>query len=780
MLRILDRYVLRELMAPFGLALLLLTFVLEIPPILQHGEALIAEGASWDIVIRVLATLLPQSLGITIPMALLVGILITLGRLSGDREVVAMEACGVSPGRLLRPLLLFGLVATAATTYVMIVALPFANQAFREITFKLLMTRGETKIKPRVFYTEFPNLVIYVREVTPGVGWTDVMVSESSTPTQPKTYLAKKGRLLLDESKRTVQMVLIDGTHHSVNLDDPEKYEHGTFAQTTLVIDPESVFPRTGPMKGYTEMTIAELRSEMADLRKQNIYPHNQIMAWQKKYSIPGACIAFMLIALGLGVSHRRDGRLAAFVLAIAVVFVYWVLMYMSEAIAKAGLLPYWFAWLAMWVPNIVIALWGLVLIIKKMRAPEGSSMRFALPFVRRRAATATNSQNGAVPSTRGTRVIIVLKVPHIAFPRLSILDWYVLKQGLRISALAASGLLALFYIASFIDLSDHLFKGRTTALDVMSYLWWATPQFTYYLVPLAVLMGALVTIGALTKNTELVVMKACGISLYRAAAPLLLLAIIGSTILLVLEEGVLAMSNRRADAISNAIRGRLPTTTELNRRWVTANNGNVYQYLYFEPGHNRLNALSIYEFGKDPSKLVRRKYFSYATFKGDRETKGQVTWEGAKGWERDFEPKALFQQFTNKSVTIEGPGYFAGERPDAQYMSYGQLSEHVTSLRAGGFNVVPYVVALHRKMAFPFVTIIMALIAVPFAVTTGKRGAMYGIGAGIVLAILYWTAISVFGAIGAGGLMAPALAAWAPNIIFGCAAMYLLLTVRT
>ena len=766
MLKILDRYVLRELMAPFGLSLLLLTFALEIPPILQHGEALIAEGASWDIVVRVLGTLVPQALGITIPMALLVGILITLGRLSGDREIVAMEACGVSLGRLLRPLLLFGVIATAATTYVMIVALPFANQAFREITFKLLMSRGETKIKPRIFYTEFPNLVIYVREVTPGVGWTDVMVSESSTPTQPKTYLAKRGRLLLD------------GTHHSVNLDDPNKYEEGRFAQTTLVIDPESVFPRTGPMKGYTEMTIAELKAEMAELKKQNIYPHNQIMAWQKKYSIPAACLAFMLVALGMGVSHRRDGRLAAFVLGIGVVFVYWVLMYMSEAIAKAGLLPYWFAWLAMWVPNIVVALWGLVLIVKKLKAPEESSMKLALPFVRRRARAAAA---GTAPGpARGTRVVVVLKIPHIAFPRPSILDWYVLKQGLRISVLAASGLLALFYIASFIDLSDHLFKGRTSGFAILTYLWWATPQFMYYLVPLAVLMGALVTIGAMTKNTELVVMKACGISLYRSAAPLLILAIIGSVILLGLEEGVLAVSNRRADAINNVIRGRFPTTTDLNRRWVTANNGSVYQYLYFEPGRNRLNGLSIYEFSKDPSKLARRKYFSYATFTGDREAKGQVMWQGARGWERDFEPKRRFASFSNQAIAMEGPGYFASERPDAQYMSYRQLKEHVLALQTGGFNVVPYVVALHRKLAFPFVTLIMALIAVPFAVTTGKRGAMYGIGAGIVLAILYWTAISVFGAIGAGGLMAPALAAWAPNIIFGCAAMYLLLTVRT
>ena len=88
-------------------------------------------------------------------------------------------------------------------------------------------------------------------------------------------------------------------------------------------------------MKGYTEMTIAELKVEMAELKAQNIYPHNQIMAWQKKYSIPAACLAFMLVALGMGVSNRRDGRLASFVLGIGVVFVYWVLMYMSEAIAQ-------------------------------------------------------------------------------------------------------------------------------------------------------------------------------------------------------------------------------------------------------------------------------------------------------------------------------------------------------------------------------------------------------------------------------------------------------------
>jgi lipopolysaccharide export LptBFGC system permease protein LptF len=112
--------------------------------------------------------------------------------------------------------------------------------------------------------------------------------------------------------------------------------------------------------------------------------------------------------------------------------------------------------------------------------------------------------------------------------------------------------------------------------------------------------------------------------------------------------------------------------------------------------------------------------------------------------------------------------------------MTYAQLRDYITRLRASGANVIPQMVALQRKVAFPFVTIIMTVLAVPFAVTTGRRGAMYGVGIGIVLAITYWVMMSVSGALGAGGVMTPAIAAWAPNILFGSVAAYLLLTVRT
>jgi LPS export ABC transporter permease LptG/LPS export ABC transporter permease LptF len=778
MLRTIDRYLLRELIAPFFIALVMLTFALEIPPIIQQGEGLIAKGVAWGTVAHVLLTLVPQALGITIPMALLLGMLIALGRLSGDREIVALEACGVSLTRLLRPFGLFAVVATAATAYVMIVSLPEANQEFREITFRVVTAMAESKVKPRVFFQDFPNVVIYAREVNPGVGWSDVFVVDRSSPDDPKLYLAKTGRVLINTPKKSVQLVLENGTSHSVKLSEPDRYQLLQFRQTVIAVDATSVFPSEGPVKGDREMTIAELKARMAELESVHLFPHNQIIAWQKKFSIPAACLVFTMIALGLGVSNRRDGKLASFVLGAGVVFVYYLVMYGAEAVAKAEVLPGWFAWLAMWMPNIVVGLWGCLAMKRRMGGPD-RPLQISLPLGRPSAAAGSTAAKPA--ARRGDRVRVVVRIPgHFSIPRPSILDWYVLKQAVRVSLLAGVALLGLFYISTFIDLSDHLFKGGTTGMMILRYLWYETPQFSYYVIPLAVLIGVLVTIGSLTKNAELTVMRACGISLYRTASPLLLLSLVFSGVLFGLEERVLAESNRRADTINDAIRGRLPATYTLNRQWVAATNGNIYQYIYFDAGHNRLNGLSIYEFGKDPSTLARLSYFSQAHYNGDREAKGLVAWDGGPGWSREFSPNTRYESFTSASVTLEGPGYFGTERPDADRMSYVELRDHVGQLRSSGFNVVPYLVELHRKLAFPFVTLIMALIAVPFAVTTGSRGAMYGIGAGIVLAILYWTAISVFGAIGAGGLMSPGLAAWTPNIIFGCVALYLLFTVRT
>src|SRR3954471_11904543 len=264
-LKILDRYLVREIVPPTLLALVGLTFVLMMPPIMQNLAALIAKGVSWSIILRVLLTLVPQAFGVTIPMALLYGILFGLGRLSADREFVALQACGVSVFRVFRPIAAIAVVACLATAYNMIVALPDANQRFREITFNIVASGAESDIKPRVFFTSFPNRVVYVRDIQPATGWRDVFLADATDPEHTTVFVAKTGRLVLDREKRSVELVLENGTQHTTSRDHPEAYDTAAFDSTVLKVDPEAILPRTQIVKGDNEKTIAELRETIAD-----------------------------------------------------------------------------------------------------------------------------------------------------------------------------------------------------------------------------------------------------------------------------------------------------------------------------------------------------------------------------------------------------------------------------------------------------------------------------------------------------------------------------------
>ena len=217
MLKTIDRYVIREIVPPFLLALLIFTFILALPPIMEQLERLVAKGVPWQTAGYIIVLLMPQALGLTIPMALLVGLLIGLGRMSADRESVALLACGVSPYRLLRPVMAIALVAAAATMYVMIEAIPDANQRYREVVFQILTNRVEGEIRPRVFYDDFPQYTLYPQdEAGPGEsGWRNLLVANTSRSESIEIFMARKGRIILDPVKRTVQLVMTDGSQYS-------------------------------------------------------------------------------------------------------------------------------------------------------------------------------------------------------------------------------------------------------------------------------------------------------------------------------------------------------------------------------------------------------------------------------------------------------------------------------------------------------------------------------------------------------------------------------------
>jgi len=771
--RIIDRYVLREVIPPFLLALLVFTFVLIIPFIIELAEQLIAKGVPAGTILQLAVTLIPQALALTIPMAMLIGLLVGLGRLSADREFVVLMACGVSPYRLLQPILVFAVMCWGATSWVLLEAMPDANQAFREIRERVVMDRAEGEVRPRVFFEDFPNVVLYVREVPKdGQGWLGVLAADTSNPASPVIFLADRGRMVVDREARTIDMVLENGTRHSSKYEDPYSYEVAKFERTILSLNPETVFPRTGPARGEREMRVEELIARAKELEAQGISAHNTIMEVHRKFSLPVSCFVFAFLGLALGASARKDGKLASFVLGIGVIFAYYVIMITTQSLTKGFWIP---AWLSTWIPDIVLGIAGVVLLWSRARSAD-QPIRFPMPaFVSRRGAKAGQATQ---PGRSGSRPLVKLRVPNFELPRPTVLDTYVSKQYLKILGMTMVGMLGLFYISTFIDLSDKLFKGQTTLLRIGEFLMWSTPQFLSYIIALSVMLSALVTVGLLTKNSELIVMRACGVSLYRTALPMIAFALGGSAVLFLMEENVLAVANQRAERLRYEIRtGNPKTFGVLNRKWIAGNNGEVFHYQYYDPKNRELNNLSVFQFDPQSNRLASRLFAERARFNDQRQY-----WYLDEGWNRTFDPNGIgsYERYEGWTRPFEPPDYFVTEAREPDLMNFGQLRRYITELQASGYDVLEHQVGLHRKIAFPFVTLVMTLIAVPFAVTTGRRGAMYGIGVGIVLALVYWTMISVFAAFGQGGLIDPVLAAWAPNLVFGAAAAYLLLTVRT
>jgi lipopolysaccharide export LptBFGC system permease protein LptF len=253
----------------------------------------------------------------------------------------------------------------------------------------------------------------------------------------------------------------------------------------------------------------------------------------------------------------------------------------------------------------------------------------------------------------------------------------------------------------------------------------------------------------------------------------------------------VLARTNREADRLEAMIRGYPPPPSALSQQWRVGRSGAIYHYDSFDPVTQRFSRLQIYEVDEAAWRLEAMTHVNEAALVPQKRGDGghALVWRGQEGWSRDVvpaqaergeAPAVRYAAIAELELPLEEASYFQNIVPVAEQMTYGELRDYIARLQTSGAYVVPYLVALQRKIAFPFVTVVMTMLAIPFAVTTGRRGALYGIGIGILIAISYWISNSIFGALGAGGVLTPMLAAWAPNILFGAAAACMILTVRT
>ena len=768
--RTIDRYLIRQILPPFFLALSVCTFVLLMGPMLEKAELLLSKGVPIPTVGFLLLTLVPQGLGVAIPIATLAGILIGLGRMSADRETVALLACGVSPVRLLRPVLMFAAAVAAVDLFVMTSLIADANQTFREITFKLMGEQTEADIKPRVFYEGFPGKVLFVWDTVPGGGWSGVFLADTSHAGRPTVVTADAARLVLNQKRREVDLYFPTAQQY-VPGTDQRVYDTSNRADLRVSVPAEQVFGNGEAVlsRGLAEKRIPQLKVDIVEKRKRGESPHNEIMFIHQMFAFPVACLTFGLLGLSLGLHTRREGKLAGLTLGLAVVFVYYGLHMFGEAGAKGHVVP---AEWARWIPNLVLVPAGLLLVRWRTRS-AGVGLRMPAWLSRMVSRRPVDPATGQSPD----RVVVVIRFPHLGLPRPRLLDLYVGTRYLRMVALSLTGLLGLYYIGTCVELAEKLFKGQADGRMLALYLWYSTPRIINDITPIATLVAVLGTIGALTRTSELTVMRACGVSLYRTALPLILLAFVGSGLLFALEERVLAHSSRKAEALEDVIRGRPPRTFDVrNRNWQANKHGAIYYYENFDSRSETLNGLSIFELKRPPYRMVGHTSATRAVHRNG-------TWTAENGWMQRFPATAQSsrESFSTRPIALPPISDFRDiQQTESRLANVVELWDYIQRMSASGVNLAEQRVNLHRKIAFPLVTLVMTLLAIPFGVTTGKKGAMYGIGLAIVLAFGYFFLTAFFLAVGTTAVLPAPLAAWAPNILFLAGAVYLMLTVRT
>jgi LPS export ABC transporter permease LptG len=306
-----------------------------------------------------------------------------------------------------------------------------------------------------------------------------------------------------------------------------------------------------------------------------------------------------------------------------------------------------------------------------------------------------------------------------------------------------------------------------------------------YTITPLAVLIAVLVVFGLMSKSSELTAMKASGMSLYRIVLPVFIIASLLAAALFAFDQVYLPQANRRQEALRNVIKGKPPQTFEHpGQKWLfglqePGKPGRIFYYELFDPAQNAFGNLTVFEFNPETFSISRRIFASNVHWEPQLHE-----WVFEHGWERSFNGAEIssyrpFDVSTFPEIR-EQPQYFKKEALLSSEMSFDELSAYIRDLSQSGFDTIRLRVQLNRKVATPVITLIMAILAVPFALSMGKRGSLTGIAVAIGVAIAYFMVAGIFGAMGDVNLLPALLAAWAPDVIFGLVGGYLLLRTST
>jgi LPS export ABC transporter permease LptG/LPS export ABC transporter permease LptF len=780
--RILTRYILGEILSYALIVLALFTFILfmrDLPTIL---ETVVRNSSTLANVMEILLFTLPNMFKVTIPMAVLAGVLLGLSRLAADSEITAMRASGLGIGYFVRVSSIVAVSGTLLGLVNSIYVAPRANQAILDMRQALETSQASYEIQPRVFYDDFKNFVLYVQDVKAGTGasnWQQVFMADVSDPSTPRITTAASATVVSDDSQELL-MRLRNGAEHEMTPGEPQQY---TISAFTTTVRPLALSQQGDVHLGRMDTAIYAM--PMKILREHINGPDGRhyLIELHNRFAFPTACLVLMLVGVPLGVASRRGGKSSGFVFTILLVFLYYFLSSTGIALGRQNKLS---AFLAVWMANILFAAAGSFLL---WQMASGGRILSALTSWTSRTPK-LKPESPAKPNGAPRHGLLSWLQPKAqrsvsrgVFPR--ILDEYVVREFLNMFFLVLAGFLMLMLIFTFFELVGDILRNRIPLTTVGEYLVNLTPNLLYNIAPLAVLIAVLVTFGVLNRNSELTAMKATGISLYRLVVPIVAIAATLAVSLFFFDEYYLPQANRKQDALRSIIKGKPPQTfLHPEHNWIFGQQhpgepGHIFYYEFFDVDHDEFANLSIFEFDPSSFSLSRRIFAARVAW---RPANG--TWNFEHGWVRDMTGANTeqYREFSSTSFAEihEEPSYFKKESLQSQEMNFGQLENYIGDLRQSGFDTMRLRVALWQKLAFPLTAIVMAVLAIPFALSMGRRGSLTGIAVAIAVALAYRVVDGLFGAMGNVDYLPAALAAWSPDILFGLTGGYLLLRTPT
>lgn len=781
---VLDRYLIRELAPPFAFGGALFTFFLVIDRIYHLTDLVITKGVPFHLVIQLLVFMLPSFLAHTLPMALLVAILLAGGRLAGDFEIVACKAAGISTLRLFRPILLAALAITLTTAMLTLLVNPIANKEFQRQLFRILQSRAASGLQERVFNVTFGDVIIYVEDVSASqVALRGLLVSDERDPKVSRIITAREGRLFSDEVNRRITLRMINGAVNEADViaasPPPEvlvkaqaspsggaaggdRYRHTNFGIYDLSLAVDAPFkgaPRIE--KPEKNLTLSELGVRIAELEGD---AHGRVpyeVEFHKRYALPVAALVFALVAFPLAVRSHRGGRVVALAGSLVILLAYYFVLTALENAALRESLP---AAVAIWTPNALFATVGTTLLFatdREWQMPQfASAWRFihAVARLRPRPRRQVRVHTAARESTH-------------------ILDRYLLREYLLFMGIGLAVAATLFVIVDLLQTLDRYLRAKPPLIYIVEHFAYSLPAALYKGLPVVMLVATIFLFLTLSRNHELTAMKAAGISLYRTAAPVLVLAVGVAALAGLFQELLLPRLNELGEEVDRVkIRGQLPRHLQSRQRlWLRSSDTRFYRVELTNPGTKDLFGVTVLEV--DPEFRVLSR------LDARRAHWGVGGWELSEGALREISPRGQVQTvpFTATALDLgEEIDDFTRLQKPADAMSFLELREYITRLEAAGFQVKKYLVELYAKLSLPLSNLVMVLVAIPFALVSPRGGRLLGIGLAIAIMAGYLVVHYVALAFARADLLPPLIAAWTANIVFLGVGTSLFLRART